>query len=111
MSPQPVHDAVDVGTARISYSTWAVLHDDVSACRIDQRKLPLDNRYTYSGSSSAAGAGVFIYILDSGVRWNHTFFEGRGRAGTFWPYVGVSNELDNNGHGSHVVSVNVGGRR
>jgi subtilisin family serine protease len=48
---------------------------------------------------------VFIYILDSGVRWNHTFFQGRGRSGTFWPYVGVTNNLDNNGHGSHVVGL------
>jgi subtilisin family serine protease len=84
---------------------YICLYGHLYARRIDQRSLPLDSRYTFSGTSAAAGAGVFIYILDSGVRWNHTFFQGRGRAGTFWPYVGVSNELDNNGHGSHVVSV------
>ncbi|KAF6253328.1 peptidase S8/S53 domain-containing protein [Scenedesmus sp. NREL 46B-D3] len=73
--------------------------------RIDERHLPLDGRYTFSGDSSSAGAGVWVYILDSGVRWNHTNFQGRGRAGTFWPYVGVSNELDNNGHGTHVAGI------
>ncbi|WIA41789.1 hypothetical protein OEZ86_009121 [Tetradesmus obliquus] len=73
--------------------------------RIDQVSLPLDSRYTFAGTSTAAGAGVWIYILDSGVRWNHTNLQGRGRAGTFWPYVGVSNELDNNGHGTHVAGI------
>jgi subtilisin family serine protease len=80
----------------------AVAHLD--CCRIDQVSLPLSSSYTLPGASTAAGAGVWIYILDSGVRWNHTNFQGRGRAGTFWPYVGVTNEFDNNGHGTHVVS-------
>ncbi|KAJ3162825.1 hypothetical protein HDU86_003799 [Geranomyces michiganensis] len=43
-------------------------------CKIDQKRLPLDGGYTYPDS---AGAGVDIYIVDTGININHTEFEGR----------------------------------
>lgn len=45
--------------------------------RIDQEKLPLDGAYDYHRS----GAGVHVYVIDTGVRATHVGFEGRVLAG------------------------------
>lgn len=88
--------------------------------RIDQRNLPLDGRYTYPDS---AGAGVNVYILDTGLRASHVEFEGRvipGRnfashgSGGFLGIIGgggstdPANTSDCNGHGTHVAGTAVG---
>src|SRR5437870_12141839 len=44
--------------------------------RIDQRALPLSGTYTYSST----GAGVHVYITDSGIWTLHPEFEGRAAA-------------------------------
>lgn len=41
--------------------------------RIDQKQLPLDRKYQYSGD----GKGVHTYIVDTGVLTNHEEFAGR----------------------------------
>ncbi len=45
--------------------------------RIDQRALPLDGRPP--ASTTATGAGVTIYVLDTGVDTAHPEFDGRAR--------------------------------
>ena len=40
--------------------------------RVDQRHLPLDGKYRPDGN----GSGVEIFVLDSGVRYNHEEFGG-----------------------------------
>jgi subtilisin family serine protease len=72
--------------------------------RIDQPDLPLNGKYTYSSN----GAGVNVYIIDSGIRLTHTEFadratgdfstidDGYGAEGCSW-------------HGSHVAGI-VGGK-
>ncbi|WP_223424684.1 S8 family serine peptidase [Alcanivorax limicola] len=84
--------------------------------RIDQRHLPLDNIYVYPDS---AGAGVNVYILDTGLRATHQEFSGRVITGRNFASngggflgLGGSTDPDNtndcNGHGTHVASTAVG---
>lgn len=48
------------------YSNWGL-------DRIDQREGPLDRSYAHS----ATGAGVTAYLVDTGIRFNHSEFGGR----------------------------------
>lgn len=63
--------------------------------RIDARQ-GLDNKY----EPKATGAGVKIYIIDTGVRVTHTELSGRVAEGRDFTGEGM---FDGNGHGTHVV--------
>ena len=69
--------------------------------RIDQRNRPLNAIYTFNWT----GAGVFAYVIDTGIRTAHTQFGGRA-ANVFDAFGG--NGQDCNGHGTHVAGT-VGG--
>ena len=72
--------------------------------RIDQRTRPLDGSYSYA----ADGAGVSVYIIDTGIRTTHVEFGGRA----FGAYTAINDgngTNDCNGHGTHVAGT-VGGR-
>jgi subtilisin family serine protease len=73
--------------------------------RIDQRTLPLDNRYTYA----TAGAGVHAYVIDTGIRTAHTDFGGRAGVGADFVGDGRTGQ-DCDGHGTHVAGI-IGGSR
>src|SRR5687767_15588226 len=64
--------------------------------RIDQRNRPLSGTYTYTST----GAGVRVYIIDTGIRTTHAQFGGRASS--------VYGGSDCNGHGTHVAGT-VGG--
>jgi subtilisin family serine protease len=68
--------------------------------RIDQHQLPFDDRYAYANT----GAGVNIYILDTGIRLSHAEFGGRARAG-FTAFSDSYGTGDCNGHGTHVAGI------
>ncbi len=73
--------------------------------RIDQRYLPLDNTYHYNQT----GAGVSVYIIDTGIHYSHEEFEGRAVFG-FDASPGPGGDgSDQGGHGTHVAGT-VGGK-
>ena len=69
--------------------------------RIDQRNRPLNAIYTFNHT----GAGVFAYVIDTGIRTTHTQFGSRA-ANVFDAFGGSG--ADCNGHGTH-VSGTIGG--
>lgn len=66
--------------------------------RIDQRNLPLTSQYDYDRT----GAGVHVYVLDTGIRPTHEDFGGRASI-AFDALNDGQNGLDCNGHGTHVA--------
>jgi len=71
--------------------------------RIDQAALPLNSSYTYGST----GAGVTVYILDTGIRFSHNEFGGRAVKGIDQITSGGT-AADCHGHGTHVAGT-VGG--
>src|SRR5687767_2281251 len=69
--------------------------------RIDQRNRPLNAIYTFNWT----GAGVRVYVIDTGIRTSHTQFG--GRASNVFDAFGGSG-ADCNGHGTHVAGT-IGG--
>ena len=69
--------------------------------RVDQRDLPLNGSYTYSHT----GAGVNVYVIDTGIETSHWDFGGRASVG-YDAFGG--NGQDCHGHGTHVAGT-VGG--
>ena len=83
-------------TATQTGATWGI-------DRIDQRNLPLSGSYTYT----ATGAGVRVYVIDSGIRTSHNEFGGRASVGTDFMTDG-RNGQDCSGHGTHVAGTIAG---
>ncbi|GAA1617221.1 hypothetical protein GCM10009679_21940 [Saccharothrix algeriensis] len=78
--------------------------------RIDQRNLPLDKKYTYP----ADGAGVNIYIVDTGIRYTHQEFEGRAKYAADFVVPSTNGEdcdSAKQGHGTHVSGIAAGRTR
>lgn len=72
--------------------------------RIDQRYLPLDNKYVYSTTTT----GVHAYIIDTGILKTHTQFGARVSAVGFTAINDGNGYIDCHGHGTHVAGT-VGG--
>ena len=64
--------------------------------RVDQRSLPLNSQYKYP---DAAGRGVNMYTIDTGILVTHNDYTGRAK----WGYNAAAGSTNNdlNGHGTH----------
>jgi subtilisin family serine protease len=73
--------------------------------RIDQATLPLSRTYTYNNT----GAGVYVYIVDSGIALHSQFATGPSttRVLDFVDVIDGSYD-DCNGHGTHVAGTAAG---
>ena len=89
------NQTVSIATTQ-SGATWGI-------DRVDQRTLPLSGTYVYN----ADGSGVTVYIIDTGINFTHTEYNGRAFSGIDEVTSGGT-AADCNGHGSHVAGT-VGG--
>ena len=60
---------------------------------------PQSQDFTYSFNDSTLGAGVDIYVIDTGVRTSHAVFTGRATQG----FSATGSSVDGDGHGTHVA--------
>jgi cerevisin len=58
---------------------------------------PQGQDFTYSFEDEALGAGVDIYVVDTGVRDTHAVFTGRASQG----FTATGSPVDGDGHGTH----------
>jgi subtilisin family serine protease len=73
--------------------------------RIDQRSNSLNKSYIYNQT----GAGVHVYVLDTGIRSTHTQFNNRVDL-DFTSINDGNGPSDCNGHGTHVAGI-IGGSK
>lgn len=77
--------------------------------RLDQRQRPLNNLYHYNN----AGAGVHIYVIDSGINKDNTDFGGRAEYGPNYVTSEIPmhpNSDDCFGHGTQVAGLAAGAK-
>eukprot|EP01026_Neomeris_dumetosa_P070456 TRINITY_DN7042_c0_g1_i1.p1 TRINITY_DN7042_c0_g1~~TRINITY_DN7042_c0_g1_i1.p1 ORF type:complete len:534 (-),score=66.80 TRINITY_DN7042_c0_g1_i1:323-1924(-) len=100
--------------SQIGFKSWTVPEGLWNLDRIDQRLLPLNSKFVFGGEEYVGtGAGVTIYVVDSGIRSTHEEFRHwqtmGSRVGQGIDTVDDDNDAaDCNGHGTHVASVAVG---
>jgi hypothetical protein len=101
---QKVVPAVDQTIAAPSGSDWSTA-GNWGLDRINQASSTYDSRYSYT----TTGAGVDIYIIDTGIRRSHSeFAPAPTRVGTGYFTPGLGSTDDGCGHGTHVAGIAAG---
>ncbi|PXF43911.1 Extracellular serine proteinase [Gracilariopsis chorda] len=90
-----------ISTAKVKKVPWGL-------DRIDQRNLPLDEKF----SILRGGHSVFVYVLDSGIRVSHKEFLEANGSSRVLPGVDIVDRkpsfTDETGHGTHVAAIIAG---
>jgi subtilisin family serine protease len=94
-SPASCSDSVPAGT--YGCVTWGL-------DRLDARARAYDQRFTPAGT----GSGVIAYVVDTGVRPDHTEFSGRMGTAQFDAVDNDTTPQDCHGHGTHVAGTMAG---
>ncbi len=76
-------------------------HSQWNLDRVDQELLPLDDK-PYAHASS--GAGVYAYVIDTGIRIDHAEFGGRATL-DYSAFQDGDDTGDGVGHGTHVAGI------
>ncbi|ROV88472.1 hypothetical protein VMCG_10455 [Cytospora schulzeri] len=88
---------------QIHLSNTVIQHNATSGLARLSSSQPGATSYTYHDS---AGAGITVFVVDTGIMADHEDFEGRA----FLAFNSVDgNNTDGNGHGSHVAGT-IGGK-
>src|SRR5690349_6113466 len=94
---------IELATTQTNPPSWGL-------DRIDQHDLPTNAAYNYSNAQT--GAGVNVYVIDSGIKTQHTEFKkptGGGRVVNDIDFVNDGQiGQDCNGHGTFIAAV-IGG--
>lgn len=73
--------------------------------RLEQPSASFNDSYSYNDNET--GAGVVIYVVDTGVNTSHSQFA--GRIGSGFSAIGAASEVEDcNGHGTHVAGLAAG---
>jgi len=93
-------DQIMTASATVTQSgaTWGI-------ARVSVRDLPYPTSYPYD---SVAGAGVSVYVVDTGIYTKNQDFEGRATS-VFNAFQGSESGEDLNGHGTHCAGT-IGGK-
>ncbi len=97
-TPEPAPAPGEPGGVTRQAASWGL-------DRVDQSALPLDGTIT----TAQNGAGVTAYVIDTGVRPDHTDFGGRVTGG-YTSITDGNGSNDCNGHGTHVAGTVAGSR-
>jgi hypothetical protein len=74
--------------------------------RIDQASLPLSSGLPFREGST--GKGQTVYVIDTGINWQHRDFGGRASAGP--DFTSDADGKDAHGHGTHCAGTTSGSR-
>lgn len=107
---QTLAASVPVGAAAIAsrlFAPWGLQRiSSNTSDLIPTLPNPLNYTYTYDDSPAGPGAGVDIYVVDTGIYTAHAAFDGRATNG--WSAYGDNDTTDSFGHGTHVAGTAAG---